>query len=180
MLHTVTKLVVRNTDILLDAAKFPLGAAAASVNHTRSIGIGVQGLADVFMILGLPYSSPAARDLNVDIFETIYHAALEASCELARLKGRYPLWNGSLASEGILHCDMWPVALRNRYDFAKLRSDIVEYGLRNSVITAQMPTASTAHLLGNSEGVGPSDRCVLRHSLLHIPMSLTCINLATS
>ncbi|KAI0711641.1 alpha subunit of ribonucleoside diphosphate reductase [Earliella scabrosa] len=166
MLHLVTKLAVRNTDILLDTAKFPVGAAATSVNRTRPIGIGVQGLADVFMILGIPYGSSAAKDINIDIFETVYHAALEASCELAKTKGPYPAWAGSLASEGILHSDMWPISLRNRYDFVELRNEIVKHGLRNSVLTAQMPTASTSHLLGNSEGVEPYSSNLVTYQLL--------------
>ncbi|KAI0745888.1 ribonucleotide reductase [Earliella scabrosa] len=161
MLHSVTKLAVRNTDRLLDVAKYPTGAAAAAANRARAIGVGVQGLADVFMMMGMPYASQRARDLNVDIFETIYHAALETSCELAKVKGPYPAWTGSLAADGILYSDMWPAGSRHRYDFDALRTMIAQHGLRNSLLTAQMPTASTAYILGNSEGVDPYPRRIL-------------------
>ena len=157
-LHDVTKLVVRNTDRLIDMSAYPSDAAAASAQNTRAIGIGVQGLADTFMAMGLPYSSDRARDLNVDIFETIYHAALETSCELAKAEGPYPAWPDSPAAAGELYFDMWPVALRRRFDFDSLRSRIAKFGLRNSLLTAQMPTASTARILGNSQGIEPYDR----------------------
>ena len=157
-LHAVAKVVVRNTDRLIDVGRYPTGQVAASAKRTRALGVGVQGLADVFMIMGLPYSSPAARELNARVFETIYHAALEASAELAQKHGPYPAWSGSPASQGILYFDMWSVGLRCHYDFSDVRSLVSKYGLRNSLLTAQMPTASTAHVMGNSEGVEPYSR----------------------
>ena len=157
-LHALAKMVVRNTDRLIDIGAYPSGGAASSAKRTRSLGIGVQGLADTFMAMGLPFSCGRARELNVEIFETVYHAALEASCELAEIYGPYPAWSGSPAAAGLLYIDMWPVAPRSRFDFEALRAWISQFGLRNSVLTAQMPTASTSHILSNSEGVEPYTR----------------------
>ena len=160
-LHALVKLVIQNTDRLIDVAKYPSGSAAASAKRSRAIGLGVQGLADTFMALGLPYSSGGARQLNVEIFEAIYHAALETSCELAKIYGPYPAWSGSPAASGLLYFDMWPVAPRTHFDFDGLRTQIRQFGLRNALLTAQMPTTSTAYLLGNSPGVEPYTRCVV-------------------
>ncbi|KAI0709402.1 ribonucleoside diphosphate reductase large subunit, rr1 [Earliella scabrosa] len=174
MLHAVTKIAVRNTDRLIDRSNYPSNTAAVSAHRTRAIGIGVQGLADTFMAIGIPYSSDRARDLNVDIFETVYHAALETSCELAEAEGPYPAWADSPASHGELYFDMWPVALRRRFDFDSLRTRIARSGLRNSLLTAQMPTSSTAHILGNSEGVEPYTSNIVTYQTLSGDFTHVC------
>ena len=158
-LHAVTKLAVRGADSLIDAADYPTDEAMESALQTRAIGVGGQGLADVFMASGMPFASSQARSLNIAIYETIYHAAYEVSCELAQQRGCYPLYSGSPASSGRLQHDMWVGAkTTGRYDFDVLRTHIVEHGLRNSMLTAQMPTATTAKLLGNFDGVEPYSR----------------------
>lgn len=106
-LHRVSKAVVRDLDKLIDIAQFPTADAAVSAYDTRSIGLGTQGLADVFASLGLPFTSPQAKALNIQIFETICHAALDSSCELAERFGPYDRWTGSAAASGVLHVDMW-------------------------------------------------------------------------
>ena len=113
----------------------------------------------------IPFHSTAAKVLNREIFETIYYTAYDTSCDLARRHGSYPAYTDSPASHGILQHDMWPdVVLSGRHDFAGLRKRIQTYGLRNSMLTAQMPTASTAKLLGNFDGAEPYTRHVRRHS----------------
>lgn len=159
-LHWVTKILVRNLDKLVDNGQFPTSDSAVSAYGTRAIGIGVQGLADVYAMMEKPYTSSDARDINIRIAETVYHAALESSCELAERFGPYDLWANSPASRRVLQLDMWDEEPTDRYDFDLLRDRIVRNGLRNSMLTAQMPTASTAHLLGNSEGIEPYTRCV--------------------
>ena len=161
--HDVVKLAVRNTDRLLDCAIYPTAESACTVNTTRAIGVGVQGLADVFMAMKLPYDSQDARELNILIFETLYHASLDASCSVAQIHGPYPSWAGSPASTGNLYIDMWPAMPARQHDFQALRERVTQYGLRNSVITAQMPTASTSYLLGNTPGVEPIARRVFPH-----------------
>lgn len=158
-LHRVAKILVRNLDKLIDNGNFPTPDSAVSAYGTRSLGIGVQGLADVFVMMGYPYTSVEAQDMNVRIAETIYHGALESSCELAERFGPYDMWDGSPASRHVLQLDMWDAEPTDRYDFDLLRDRIVSHGLRNSMLTAQMPTATTAHLLRNSEGIEPYTRC---------------------
>lgn len=125
----------------------------------RPIGIGVQGLADVFMMLKTPYDSPRARQLNRDIFETIYFGACTASCELAEVDGPYPSYEGSPASQGLLQFDLWnvdPTATSEcKWDWAALKAKIAQHGMRNSLLVAPMPTASTAQILGNNESTEP-------------------------
>merc|ERR1719498_590562 len=122
----------------------------------RPIGLGVQGLADAFMKMGLPYESEGARKLNTDIFETIYFAACEASMELAKVEGPYETYQGSPASKGQLQFDLWGVSPKSgRWDWAGLKAKIAEHGLRNSLLVAPMPTASTAQILGNNESFEP-------------------------
>lgn len=158
-LHATTKLAVQGLNALIDIGDYPTPEARLSAEQTRALGVGVQGLADVFMITHVPFGSSLARDLNTAIFECVYHAAYEASAELARLDGAYPLFSGSPASCGRLQHDLWPEDVESgRYDFARLRESIREYGLRNSMLTAQMPTASTSRLLGNFDGTEPYTR----------------------
>ena len=157
-LHRVTKIVVRILDKVVDRAHFPTSEAAVSAYSTRSIGIGTQGLADVFAGMELPFTSPQAQDVNIQVAETVYHASLESSCELAEVYGPHDMWDGSPAARGALQVDMWNAEPSDRYDFAALRDRIEQFGLRNSMLTAQMPTASTAQLLGHSEGIEPYTR----------------------
>ncbi len=121
----------------------------------RPIGIGVQGLADVFMMLKIPFESEKAKQLNKDIFETIYFGACTASCELAKEEGPYETYEGSPASQGILQYDMWGVTPSDRWDWKGLKENIAENGMRNSLLMAPMPTASTAQILGNNESTEP-------------------------
>jgi len=122
----------------------------------RPIGLGVQGLADAFMMMRLPFESETAQRLNLDIFETIYFAACEASCELAAQDGPYETFAGSPASKGQLQFDLWGATPKSgRWDWANLKERIAQYGLRNSLLVAPMPTASTAQILGNNESFEP-------------------------
>jgi ribonucleoside-diphosphate reductase subunit M1 len=113
----------------------------------------VQGLADAFILMRYPFDSPEARLLNIQIFETIYYGALEASCELAETLGTYETYAGSPASKGVLQYDMWNVTPTKLWDWAKLKEKIAKHGLRNSLLLAPMPTASTAQILGNNESI---------------------------
>jgi len=122
----------------------------------RPIGLGVQGLADTFMILRLPFESDPAKTLNENIFETIYFAACEASCELAALQGSYESFAGSPASKGLLQFDLWNRKPKSgRWNWTNLKQNIAKHGLRNSLMVAPMPTASTAQILGNNESFEP-------------------------
>lgn len=127
---------------------------SSNLRH-RPIGIGVQGLADAFQMLRLPFDSPKARQLNKDIFETIYYGAACASCELAEIDGPYSTFEGSPASQGQLQFDLWGVTPSDRWDWAALKERIAQHGLRNSLLLAPMPTASTAQILGNNESTEP-------------------------
>ena len=155
-----------NTDKCIDISDYPATAVADAALRTRALGIGVQGLADVFMMLRLPFASDEARALNVSIFETLYYASLDASCDLAETNGPYPAWDGSPASRGVLQIDMWGVTPSSRYDFGRLRDRIRRHGLRNSMLTALMPTASTSKLLGNFESFEPYTRYTICYSSL--------------
>ena len=198
-LHDITKVLTRNLDKIIDVNYYPIESARRSNLMHRPIGIGVQGLADVFAMMRLPFDSEKARALNKQIFETIYHAALEASMELAAMRhkaimqscvgsdaqekrewdeclcssiinevernagvlymahpGAYASFDGSPASKGILQFDMWGVSVDNdRHDWTELKAGICKYGLRNSLLVAPMPTASTAQILGNNESFEP-------------------------
>ena len=127
----------------------------------RPIGVGVQGLADVFMCLRLPFDSPKARVLNKQIFETIYHAAVETSAELAVEEGPYSTFAGSPASRGELQFDLWGVTPSDLWEWASLKEKIIATGLRNSLLLAPMPTASTSQILGNNECFEPYTSYVL-------------------
>jgi ribonucleoside-diphosphate reductase subunit M1 len=121
----------------------------------RPIGLGVQGLADAFQMLKIAFESPEARQLNKDIFETIYYGACNASCELAKQHGPYESYAGSPVSKGLLQFDLWNVKPSDRWDWSSLKSKISKYGIRNSLLVAPMPTASTAQILGNNESTEP-------------------------
>ena len=121
----------------------------------RTIGIGVQGLADAFILLRFPFESEEAKKLNREVFETIYYASCTASKDLARRDGAYESYQGSPASKGILQFDMWNVTPTDRWEWSVLKEEITKYGMRNSLLLAPMPTASTAQILGNNECFEP-------------------------
>jgi len=157
-LHAVTKVVTYNLNRIIDVNFYPTPKTERSNRRHRPIGIGIQGLADVFMMLGLPFASEEARLINRRIFETIYHAAVERSCELAETEGAYETWEGSPASQGQLQFDLWGVQetdLLMGYDWAGLKARIQKSGLRNSLLLAPMPTASTSQILGYNECIEP-------------------------
>ena len=149
----VTGVVTRNLNRVIDNNYYPTEAARKSNMRHRPIAIGVQGLADVFMMLGMSFDEPKARALNKQIFETIYHSALFESCELAKKDGPYETFAGSPASQGILQFDMWDVKPDPPFD--ALKESIKTHGLRNSLLVAPMPTASTAQIMGNNEAFEP-------------------------
>jgi ribonucleoside-diphosphate reductase alpha subunit len=151
-LHYVTEIVTRNLNRVIDKNYYPVPEAERSNRRHRPIGIGVQGLADVFQMLGLAFDSAEARDLNKRIFETIYRAALTASANLAAEEGPYETYEGSPASQGILQPDMWGLKL-DTFDIVK--EQIKRSGLRNSLLVAPMPTASTSQIMGNNECFEP-------------------------
>jgi ribonucleoside-diphosphate reductase alpha chain len=165
-LERVTELVVDNLNQIIDINYYPTDKTRTSNLRHRPIGIGVQGLADVFMMMDIPFHSEEARVLNREIFETIYYAALKASMTLAARHGPYETFAGSPASEGILQFDMWgvdpisdsypsPKYRTRRYDWAEMKAKIQKHGLRNSLLLAPMPTASTSQILGNNECFEP-------------------------
>ncbi|KAH6620675.1 ribonucleoside-diphosphate reductase large chain [Chaetomium sp. MPI-SDFR-AT-0129] len=154
-LHEVTQVVVRNLNKIIDVNYYPVKEAHNSNMRHRPIGVGVQGLADAFLALRMPFESPEARELNKQIFETIYHAALTASCDLAKEQGTYSTYEGSPVSQGILQYDMWNVKPTSLWDWDSLKAKIKEHGVRNSLLLAPMPTASTSQILGNNECFEP-------------------------
>ncbi|XP_032515215.2 ribonucleoside-diphosphate reductase large subunit [Danaus plexippus] len=154
-LKEVTKTVTQNLNKIIDVNFYPVPEAKNSNMKHRPIGIGVQGLADAFVLMRLPYESEKAILLNQQIFETIYYGALEASCELAERDGVYSTYEGSPASQGILQYDMWNKTPTDLWDWAALKEKIAKHGLRNSLLLAPMPTASTAQILGNNESFEP-------------------------
>jgi len=155
-LHGLTKMITRNLNRVIDRNFYPTENAKRSNFRHRPIGIGVQGLADVFIMCGMAFGSEESRNMNAYIFETMYHAALEASCELAELYGPYETFEGSPASKGILQFDMWDRQPRfsGMYDWTAMR-ERVKKGIRNSLFMAPMPTASTSQILGNNECFEP-------------------------
>ncbi len=154
-LHEVTKVVINNLNNVIDVNYYPIEKTRTSNMKHRPVGLGVSGLADVFMKLNMPFYSDIAKQLNKSIFETMYHGALEKSCELAKEQGYYESFPGSPASEGILQFDMWNVNPSNRYDWLTLKENIKTNGLRNSLLLAPMPTASTSQILGVNECIEP-------------------------
>ena len=155
LLHKVTKVVTRNLNNVIDINFYPTDKTKNSNMKHRPIGIGVQGLADAFALMDVPFHSNLAKQINRNIFETMYHAALEASMEASKEEGPYSSFKGSPASEGILQFDMWNVTPSSRYDWDSLKLNIAEHGLRNSLLLAPMPTASTSQILGNNECFEP-------------------------
>ncbi len=154
-LYEVTYQVTRNLNKIIDLNYYPVEEARYSNMKNRPIGIGVQGLADTFFKLRVPFESAEARHLNKEIFETIYYAALSSSCDLAKESGAYDSYEGSPVSQGILQPDMWEVRPTDRWDWTTLRGKIKTHGIRNSLLLAPMPTASTSQILGNNECIEP-------------------------
>ncbi len=154
-LYEISRVVTRNLNRIIDVNYYPIEQAKNSNLRHRPIGIGVQGLADAFIMMGFPFDSQEARQLNKDIFETIYYGALSESCLLASEEGKYKSYKGSPVSKGVLQFDMWGVTPSNRWDWDKLRISIKKNGLRNSLLLAPMPTASTSQILGNNECFEP-------------------------
>jgi ribonucleoside-diphosphate reductase subunit M1 len=155
-LREVTKVVTKNLNKIIDINYYPVPEARKSNMRHRPIGLGVQGLADAFIKMRMPFDSERAKELNVKIFENMYYAALEASCEIAERDGTYETYEGSPVSKGILQPDMWNYDLSNSdLDWPALREKIAKHGVRNSLLVAPMPTASTSQILGNNECFEP-------------------------
>lgn len=152
----VTRVITRNLNKIIDINYYPIPEAERSNRRHRPIGIGVQGLADAFILMRMPFDSEEAKTLNKEIFETIYYAAVLESCELAKKHGPYETFEGSPMSQGQFQFDMWGVTPdSNRWDWEALRKDVMKNGLRNSLLLAPMPTASTSQVLGNNECFEP-------------------------
>ncbi len=154
-LFDVTYVATRNLNKIIDRNYYPVAEARNSNLRHRPIGLGVQGLADAFIMLRYPFESPEAIQLNKDIFETIYYAAMTASKDLAKVEGHYETFQGSPASQGIFQFDMWGVTPSNRWEWDVLKEEVKKYGIRNSLLLAPMPTASTSQILGNNECFEP-------------------------
>ncbi|KAI5078500.1 hypothetical protein GOP47_0006171 [Adiantum capillus-veneris] len=154
-LGEITATVTHNLNKIIDENHYPVETARRSNLRHRPIGIGVQGLADAFILMGMPFDSDEAQKLNKDIFETIYYHALKTSAELAVKDGPYETYAGSPISKGVLQPDMWEVVPSNRWDWQALRKMISTHGVRNSLLMAPMPTASTSQILGNNECFEP-------------------------
>ena len=154
-LHEVTQVLIKNLNRIIETNHYPVEEARRSNFRHRPVGVGVQGLADAFLALRLPFESPQAKQLNTQIFETIYHGALTASCSLAKIHGPYETYAGCPVSKGILQYDMWNVAPTNLWDWAALKTEIAKHGVRNSLLVAPMPTASTSQILGFNECFEP-------------------------
>ena len=155
-LYEITKVATRNLNKVIDMNDYPVPEARNSNMRHRPIGLGVQGLADAFIMLRMPFDSPEARRLNEDIFETIYFGAMEASMELAKVQGPYETFKGSPVSKGIFQFDMWNVTPKSgRWNWDQLKRDVKQFGVRNSLLLAPMPTASTSQILGNNECFEP-------------------------
>jgi ribonucleoside-diphosphate reductase alpha chain len=158
LLFDVTKRVTRNLNKVIDRNYYPVKEAENSNLRHRPVGLGVQGLADAFIMLRLPFTSDEAKKLNQEIFETLYFAAVTASMEMAKEEGPYSTFKGSPISQGEFQHNLWGMKdeeLSGRWDWASLRKEVVEYGVRNSLLVAPMPTASTSQILGNNEAFEP-------------------------
>jgi len=154
-LYEVTYQVTKNLNKIIDHNYYPVKEAENSNMRHRPIGLGVQGLADVFILLRMPFESDEARALNKEIFETIYFASMTASKDLAKIEGPYETYEGSPVSKGIFQFDMWDVEPTLRWDWYTLKAEVLKHGVRNSLLVAPMPTASTSQILGNNECFEP-------------------------
>lgn len=153
-LISVTKVIVKNLDNVIDRNYYPVAEAKNSNFKHRPMGIGIQGLADVFAMMKIPFESEEAKKVNKCIFETIYYAAVNASCDLARNRGVYESYEGSPAQKGVLQFDMWNVK-PEMYDWEETKNRVKQYGMRNSLLVALMPTATTSQILGFNECFEP-------------------------
>ena len=157
-LFEITKKVIRNLDTVIDMNYYPVKEAENSNFRHRPVGLGIKGLADAFIQLRLPFTCDEAKKLNQEIFETMYFAAVTSSMELAKAKGQYSTFKGSPMSEGEFQYNMWGIKdeeLSGNWDWAKLRKQVMKHGVRNSLLMAPMPTASTSQILGNNEAFEP-------------------------
>jgi ribonucleoside-diphosphate reductase alpha chain len=154
-LFDVTYVITKNLNKVIDINYYPVEAARKSNMRHRPIGIGVQGLADTFILMRMPFDSEEARQLNKEIHETIYYAAMTASKDLAKKDGAYETYEGSPVSQGIFQYDMWNVTPTNRWEWDVLKEEVKKFGVRNSLLLAPMPTASTSQILGNNECFEP-------------------------
>ena len=158
LLYTVTKRVTRNLNKVIDRNYYPVIEAENSNMRHRPVGLGVQGLADAFIMLRLPFTSDQAKKLNQEIFETLYFAAVTSSMEMAKEEGPYSTFKGSPISQGEFQYNLWGLKdeeLSGRWDWGSLRKEVMEHGVRNSLLVAPMPTASTSQILGNNEAFEP-------------------------
>ena len=165
-LNQITQKIVINMDKVMDNNKYPLDQAKHSDNQNRPIGVGVQGLSEVFMMLKTPFDSPLAMDVNKKIFETIYYGALVASNQLSQLHGPYKTFSSSMTASGTLQFDLWDVTPSDLWDWTSLKRDIITHGLRNSLLTAIMPTAGTSIIMGHTESVEPPQSNIFTRSTL--------------
>lgn len=154
-LFEITYVATKNLNKIIDVNYYPIPEAKNSNMRHRPIGIGVQGLADAFILMRYPFESEEAKQLNIDIFETIYYAAMTASKDLAKELGPYETFKGSPLSKGIFQFDMWNVKPSSRWEWDVLREEVIKHGARNSLLLAPMPTASTSQILGNNECFEP-------------------------
>ena len=155
-LYEITKVITKNLNKVIDVNYYPVEEARNSNLRHRPIGIGVQGMADTFILMRHAFDSPEAKKLNSEIFETIYYASMEASMEIAKKEGPYKTYEGSPVSKGIFQFDMWGVVPSSkRWDWTKLKREVKKHGVRNSLLLAPMPTASTSQILGNNECFEP-------------------------
>lgn len=157
-LFKVTKKITKNLDTVIDRNYYPVKEAENSNFRHRPIGLGIQGLADAFILLRMPFTSDEAKKLNEEIFETIYYAAVTSSMEIAKIKGTYSSYEGSPISQGQFQFNLWGISeddLSGRWDWKELRKKVLKNGVRNSLLVAPMPTASTSQILGNNEAFEP-------------------------
>jgi ribonucleoside-diphosphate reductase alpha chain len=165
-LFEVTYQATLNLNRIIDENYYPVEEAKNSNMRHRPIGLGVQGLADAFILMGLPFESDEARALNREIFETIYYASMSASKDLSKELGPYESYAGSPVSKGIFQFDMWKVTPSDRWEWNVLREEVIKHGVRNSLLLAPMPTASTAQILGNNECFEPYTSNIYSRSVL--------------
>jgi ribonucleoside-diphosphate reductase alpha subunit len=154
-LFEITYVVTKNLNKIIDRNYYPVPEARRSNMRHRPIGIGVQGLADAFILMRFPFDSPEAQELNKEIHETIYYASMTASKDLSKLEGPYETFPGSPVSKGIFQFDMWGVTPSDRWEWNVLKEEVKTHGVRNSLLLAPMPTASTSQILGNNECFEP-------------------------
>ncbi|MEO9849993.1 MAG: ribonucleoside-diphosphate reductase subunit alpha [Reichenbachiella sp.] len=185
-LYDITYVITKNLNKVIDVNYYPVPEARNSNLKHRPIGIGVQGLADTFIKMKMAFDSKESRQLNSEIFETIYFASMTASKDLAKVDGAYETFKGSPVSKGIFQYDMWNVTPSERWDWTKLKQDVKKHGVRNSLLLAPMPTASTSQILGNNECFEPYTSNIYTRRVLsgefivvnkHLMKDLIAINL---